>query len=217
MCIGRITLAPVRGSSSLASSVRDEWRSSEALGGRMAFGSALDQVRLSLNPPIIVDESLSWARSSVDRRRTRRVGSFGSRRSAMGRDPRPGVAARIGGFRLSFFPSTTGGQLGLTLIDRITWGGQGAMRPIVVVVLASLGVVLGLGGEASAQEQPPQTTSALPVWALVTATPRSREGRCASLVPTGGRCAKSTARKSAPRTPASRSSLRAFRRGSPSW
>ena len=29
--------------------------------------------RLSLDPPIIVDESLSWARSRVDRRRTLRV------------------------------------------------------------------------------------------------------------------------------------------------
>ena len=79
-----------------------------------AFSQALDGSRLrafvaspdgsgilSLNPPRIVDESLSWARSRVDRRRTLRVGPFGSRRSALVRDPRRGFAARIGGFRLS--------------------------------------------------------------------------------------------------------------------
>ena len=52
---------------------------------------------LSLDPPRIVDESLSWARPRVDRRRTPRVASFGSRRSALVRDPRLDSSARIGG------------------------------------------------------------------------------------------------------------------------
>src|SRR5215207_9028448 len=46
---------------------------------------------------MIVDEALLLARSRVDRRRTRRVDPFESRRSALGRDQRPGFAARIGG------------------------------------------------------------------------------------------------------------------------
>ncbi len=50
---------------------------------------------------MIVDESLLLARSRVDRRRTRRVDPFESRRSALGRDQRRGFAARIGGFRRS--------------------------------------------------------------------------------------------------------------------
>jgi Dolichyl-phosphate-mannose-protein mannosyltransferase len=54
---------------------------------------------LSLDPSMIVDESLLPARSRVDRRRTRRVDPFGSRRSALGRDRRLGFAARIGGSR----------------------------------------------------------------------------------------------------------------------
>jgi hypothetical protein len=45
---------------------------------------------------MIVDESLVPARSRVDRRRTRRVDPFESRRSALGRDRRLGFAARIG-------------------------------------------------------------------------------------------------------------------------
>jgi len=45
---------------------------------------------------MIVDESLLAARSRVDRRRTRRVDPFESRRSALGRDRRRGFAARIG-------------------------------------------------------------------------------------------------------------------------
>jgi hypothetical protein len=45
---------------------------------------------------MIVDESLLPARSRVERRRTRMVGPFGSRRSALGRDRRLGFAARIG-------------------------------------------------------------------------------------------------------------------------
>src|SRR6476661_2695818 len=57
--------------------------------------------KLSYDPPRIVDESLLPARSRVDRRRTRRVDPFESRRSALGRDRRRGFAARIGGSRLS--------------------------------------------------------------------------------------------------------------------
>ncbi len=53
----------------------------------------------SLNPPMIVDESLLPARFRVDRRRTRRVDSFESRRSAPGRDRRLRFAARIGRLR----------------------------------------------------------------------------------------------------------------------
>ena len=51
---------------------------------------------------MIVDESLLPARSRVDRRRTRRVDPFESRRSALGRDRRRGFAARIGGSRRSW-------------------------------------------------------------------------------------------------------------------
>ena len=45
----------------------------------LAKAGALELLRpdaraLSLKPPMIVDESLSWARSRVDRRRTLRVG-----------------------------------------------------------------------------------------------------------------------------------------------
>ncbi len=54
-------------------------------------------VALSPDPPMIADESLSPARPRVDRRRTRRVDPFESRRSALGRDRRRGFAARIGG------------------------------------------------------------------------------------------------------------------------
>jgi hypothetical protein len=43
---------------------------------------------LSLDPSMIVDESLLPARSSVDRRRTRRVDPFEIPRSALGRDRR---------------------------------------------------------------------------------------------------------------------------------
>ena len=54
---------------------------------------------LSLDPPRIVDESLLPAPSRVDRRRTRRVDPFESRRSALGGDRRRGFAARRGGIQ----------------------------------------------------------------------------------------------------------------------
>jgi undecaprenyl-diphosphatase len=49
---------------------------------------------------MIVDGARVRAPSRVDRWRTRRVGPFGSRRSALGGDPRTRFAARIGGSRL---------------------------------------------------------------------------------------------------------------------
>jgi hypothetical protein len=54
---------------------------------------------------MIVDESLLPARARVDRRRTRRVDPFESRRSALDRDRRLGFAARIGGSRPRLTPA----------------------------------------------------------------------------------------------------------------
>jgi hypothetical protein len=75
----------------------DGWRSAI-----VRAPARFDLVGLSLDPPRIVDESLLPARSRVDRRRTRRVDPFESRRSALGRDRRRGFAARRGGSRLSW-------------------------------------------------------------------------------------------------------------------